>query len=309
MDPSRSNEYPEEKPPSYDRHLEESIPFASSSAEPPDPWRPRPASTGLDRPGPSNDLQRAVSAPATDVKEKPGPPASPEPPLSPGLLELPPEYMRQDPNDQIFRLEAPFISSASTDAGLMVPRFQLAQLRTSANKPYKLRLRRLTTAECRRLAVPGKGKESLVEFDNDLTLYLIANTHALFPWSLPEIEIRGCKARTLEGFVELKRTPTAHQFWQITKNEANDMLRPENQRKLEKYGYHANDEIKRELLFAGESVAVLSKETKWKDGSGILVATESKGTLRLAIDLPAERNDALIACWAAKCWIQGSIKW
>ncbi|KAL0941352.1 fumarylacetoacetate hydrolase [Colletotrichum truncatum] len=310
MSPSRLHDGQEqdEKPPSYDQHLAESTLIASSSVNPPDLWRSRAASVNLGRPGPSDDLQRAISAPARDGKENPGPSIDSQPTLDPGLLELPPEYMRQDPNDQVFLLQPPFISSAPTDAGPMVPRFQLAQLRTSTNKPYKLRLRRLTTNECRRLTVPGKEK-AFIEFDDDLTMYLIANTHALFPWSLPEIEIRGCKARTLPGFVELKKTATSYQFWHITRNEANDMLRPENQRRMEKYGYHAKDEIARELLFAGETVALLSKDTKWRDGNGVCVATESKGKMSFVVDLPAQMKDALLACWVSKCWLQGSLDW
>lgn len=149
----------------------------------------------------------------------------------------------------------------------------------------------------------SRWERASIKFDNDLTMYSMANTYALFPWSVPEIKMRGCKAHTSKGFVQLKRTPTAHQFWRITKNVANDTLRLENRRKLEKYGWHANNEIARDLIFTAESVSLLSRDNKWKDGKGVHVVTETRGLLALSLDLVAQRKDALLACWAAKCWL------
>ncbi|GJC89777.1 hypothetical protein ColLi_12615 [Colletotrichum liriopes] len=268
MEPASAGQKSRDEPPSYDRHLAESE------------QRPR----------------AGPSAPTRDVKEQPGP------------EETPPEYTRQDPNDNYYALQAPLVMSAATAAGPLVPRFHLSQLRTSTSQPYKLSMRRLTTSESRRLSLPDR-RAKRIAYDDDLTLYLIVDTHALFPWSSPEIEIRGCKARTLRGYVELKKTTTAYQFWHITRNVTNDMLRPENERRLAKYGYHADEELNRELLFAAESVALLSKHKRWKDGDGVCVAEETTGTLSLVVDLIPQRKDALLACWAARCWLSGSLNW
>ncbi|KZL82798.1 fumarylacetoacetate hydrolase [Colletotrichum incanum] len=294
MEPASAGQKLTDEPPSYDRHLADFGSNASSSFSPSDPWRP--TTVNLPLPGPGNTLERVSSAPTRDVKEQPS------------SEETPPEYTRQDPNDNYYALQAPLVLSAATATGALVPRYHLSQLRSSTNQPYKLSMRRLTTNESRRLSLPDR-RPKKVDYDDDLTLYLIVNTHALFPWSLPEIEIRGCKARTLQGHVELKKTTTAHQFWHITRNVTNDMLRPENERRLAKYGYHADEELSRELLFVAESVALLSKNKRWKDGDGVCVAEETAGTLSLVVDLTPQRKDALLACWAARCWLSGSLNW
>ncbi|KAF0324823.1 hypothetical protein GQ607_007994 [Colletotrichum asianum] len=131
---------PDEKTLSCDRHLTESIPIASSSAEPPDLWRPGAASANPSRPGPSNDLRRIILAPARGGNDRTeASTAFDKPPLNPGPLELPTEYMRQDPHDQVYRLHPPFISSAPTAESSMTLRCQLAQQRTRKNKPHELR--------------------------------------------------------------------------------------------------------------------------------------------------------------------------
>ncbi|GKT44726.1 uncharacterized protein ColSpa_04907 [Colletotrichum spaethianum] len=263
MDPIIADQEFTEESPSYDHCLAESVPIATSSSSPSDPWRPFANTPPLQ--GPGNTLERVFSAPARDIKEQPGP------------EEIPPEYTRQDPNDNHYALRAPFILSAATATGPLVPRFHLSQLRSGTNQPYKLSMRRLTTNESRRLSL-SESSAAKIDYDDDLTVYLIANTHALAAWASPDIEIKGCKARTLQGSVELKRTATAYQFWHVTKPFANDMLRPENERRLAKYGYHADEELNRELLFAAESVALLSKDRWWKDGDGVCVAEETKVT-------------------------------
>lgn len=203
---------------------------------PPDLSRPRAASANLSRPGPSYDHRRGSSAPARGGNERTEASiALHTPALNPGLLELPPDYMRPDPHDQVYRLHPPFISSTPTAESPMTTRFQLSQQRTGKNKPHELRLRRLSIKERRRVAMSGWEPAS-IKFKKDLTMYSIANTYASFPWSLPEIDIRRCKAHTLKRFVRLKRTPTTHQFWHITKNVVNDTLRPENRRNLENVG-------------------------------------------------------------------------
>ncbi|KAK2752280.1 fumarylacetoacetate hydrolase [Colletotrichum kahawae] len=241
---------PDEKPPSCDRHLTESTPLASSFADPPDLWRPRAASTNLSRPGPSNDLHRDISAPARGAMIVPRYRHLSIRHLSTrGCQRFHRSICAKNPPDQVFRLQPPFILHAPTVESPMTPRFQLAQQRTRKNKLHELRLRRLMKKDCRRVAVSGKEPAS-IRFDiNDLTIYLISNIYALFPWSSPEIDIKGCKADTLRCFIKLKRTPTAHQVWHITKNVASDTLRPENLRKLDKYGWHADNEIARDFLF------------------------------------------------------------
>ncbi|WYZ36837.1 hypothetical protein EsH8_II_000343 [Colletotrichum jinshuiense] len=295
MDTISAAKSAEEQPPSYDRHLLESTPIVSSSLHPPNLWRSSSETASL--PGPSS----AVSAPAADIKKQLRPDeALPE--------SIPPVYTRQDPHDRFFAFQAPLILSAPSESGPLVPRFHMTQLRSSTDKPYKLHLRRLTTNESRRLSMPKK-KAKIIDYDYDLTLYLILNDHALFPWASPEIAIRGCKARTLQGYVELKKTATSYQFWHITRNLANDMLKPENERKMIKYGYRADDELTRKLLFAAEQVELLSKDKKWKDDKGLCVAMETKGTLNLTADLDAQKKDALLACWVARCWLVGTLNW
>lgn len=68
------------------------------------------------------------------------------------------------------------------------------------------------------------------------------------------IEIRGCRASTLPGLVRLEKGSSLTagkwwKFWHLTRNKANDSLREENEKKMQKYGYHADEEWNRQVLF------------------------------------------------------------
>lgn len=72
---------------------------------------------------------------------------------------------------------------------------------------------------------------------------------------------------------------------------------------------HADNEIARNLLFTAESASLLPRDTQWKDVKGVHVPTEMRGLLTLAVDLTAQKKDALLTCWAAKYWLQEPVDW
>jgi len=81
----------------------------------------------------------------------------------------------------------------------------------------------------------------------------------------------------------------------MTRNEAGDSLKKENERKIQKYGYHARDEWHKNLLFAVQKF-------EWRDGTGSVVARETRDRFKIERVLSISERDTLITCWAAKRW-------
>jgi|SRR5579871_3401193 len=205
---------------------------------------------------------------------------SPQPSID---AELPPAYTAHDENVRSFHLDPPFIYATTTT---QVPRYHLFAEYTRSGKPDRLCIRRLLATESRRLSMSSiKGtKIPRIEYDEDITLYVIRHEH-----------IRGRQKGTLPGHVKLERGLGKCKFWHMTRNEAGDALKKENERKLQKHGYHARDEWHKNLLFAVQ-------KREWKDGTGSVVASETLDGFKMERVLNISERDALITCWIAKRW-------
>ncbi|EON64354.1 hypothetical protein W97_03585 [Coniosporium apollinis CBS 100218] len=158
-------------------------------------------------------------------------------------------------------------------------------------------------------------RDSAVAYDNEGTLYEAKNVSALGGWAgtsvAAGIEIRGCRASTLPGLIRLEKGSSLTagkwwKFWHLTRNKANDSLREENERKMQKYGYHADEEWNRELLYRAKAG---KGEVEWAGGNGRVVAVECGEAFRILGQLDGGMRDLLVACWAARCWSLGEMKW
>lgn len=285
---------------------------------------------------PAYELHRADSVviPASSVSSRePLAPADPNRPLDPAPkppgpdeAQSPPEYAIRDPDVRCFTLQAPFISAAplpsgSTASCLCTPRFQLSQLRSSLGKPYKLSMRRLTTTESRRASLAlssssgstetSRALQQRIDFDDDLTVYEVSNTNALHRFSnSANVQIRGCKARTLRGHIELadlsKRSGTCRFLHLTRKREA----APEAaQAKMRKYGYRPEDEWNKKLLFDVGAESAKTKTRQWKDDNGNVVAVECGGDMEFVADIDQRQKEALLACWCSRLWSLNQIEW
>ncbi|KAJ9654338.1 hypothetical protein H2201_009017 [Coniosporium apollinis] len=163
----------------------------------------------------------------------------------------------------------------------------------------------------------GGRRDSAVAYDNDGTLYEAKNVSALGGWAgaggAAGIEIRGCRASTLPGLVRLEKGSSLTagkwwKFWHLTRNKANDSLREENEKKMQKYGYHADEEWNRQVLFRANA-KLGRKDVEWCGGDGRVVAVESGEAFRILGQLDGLMRDLLVACWAARCWSSGEMKW
>ena len=206
--------------------------------------------------------------------------------LSPQLCpdaELPPAYSAHDENVTSFSLKAPYIYATTT---ANVPRYHLFAEYTRSGKPDRLCIRRLLRTESRRLSLSCiKGtKIPHIDYDQDTTLYIIRNEH-----------IRGRQKGTLPGHVKLERGMGKCKFWHMTRNEAGDALKKENERKIQKHGYHSRDEWHKNLLFAVQ-------KCEWRDRTGSVVARETRDGFTTERVLGISERDVLITCWAAKRW-------
>lgn len=219
---------------------------------------------------------------------------------------LPPSYARHDPGANAFILRTPFIyaTSSSTDT----PRYQIEQSLTRSGRPYKLHIRTLAPSEVRRLSLQGpSAPAALVSFDEDLVVYEVQNLGFI---GSSRVEIKGCRSKCLPGYVRVDSgIGRACKFWHMTRNEIRDSMRPENERRMQKYGYHSRDEWNRRLLYAVEGRRTILSNTdrthEWKDADGKTVAIEKEGKIEFTVELPSRYREALFACWVGKAWIAG----
>lgn len=219
-------------------------------------------------------------------------------PLTPQLspdAELPPAYTAHNENVTAFSLEFPFIYATSP---ALVPRYQLCAEFSRTGRPQKLQIRRLLITESRRLSSASRRLSTIsagsskskasdsagVEYDDDTTLYVIQNEM-----------IRGRRARTLPGHVKIDRGLGKCQFWHMTRNEAGDSLRKENEKKIQKHGYHSKDEWNKNLLYEVQ-------KSKWKTADGSDVAQERSDSLEIVKTIDITERDMLVTCWVSKRW-------
>lgn len=197
--------------------------------------------------------------------------------------ELPPAYSAHDENVTSFALNPPYIYATGTTD---VPRYHLFAEYTRSGKPDRLCIRRLLATESRRLSMSSiKGtKIPSIDYDQDITLYITQHEH-----------IRGRQKGTLPGHVKLERRMGKCKFWHMTRNEAGDALKKENERKIQKYGYHAKDEWHKNLLFSVQKHV-------WRDATGSVIASETRDGFKMERVLDICERDVLITCWAAKRW-------
>ncbi|KAJ9149340.1 hypothetical protein NKR23_g4221 [Pleurostoma richardsiae] len=332
-----------ERLPSYDESLE----------EPPSIERAEEAAAAEGKDGPLSAVN------SNDSADGAGPSSSPS------ALPPPPDYARYDPGATGFVLGAPFIYTTTG-----APRYQLQQRLTHAGKPYQLRIRPLLPSESRRLSVASAGAATttdggglagaslsrsfsasapfasldLVPYDDDTSLYMV---HSLGIVGSSRVEITGLRhSRTLPGHIRFDRSlllPAAAaaggacKFWHMTRNRARDSMREENQRRMQRRGYHAEEEWDRVLLFhaegggagavasglllghrRGSSSSSSSSSSRagrrWKDGRGAVLATEEEDGRRLELtqagrDAPQRTREALLACWIGRAWTSGILSW
>lgn len=229
--------------------------------------------------------------PEENEDEEPSVPAL-SPQLSPDA-ELPPAYTAHNENVAAFSLEFPFIYATSP---AVIPRYQLFAEYSRTGKPQKLQIRRLLINESRKMSsasrrlstvsatsAKSKASESL-EYDEDTTLYVIQNEM-----------IRGRRARTLPGHVQIDRGFGKCLFWHMTRNEEGDALRKENEKKIQKYGYHSKDEWHKNFLYEVQ-------KSKWRDKDGTVVANEDSDSLEIVKWLDVSERDMLVTCWASTRW-------
>lgn len=158
-----------------------------------------------------------------------------------------------------------------------------------------------------------------IEYDADATMYTITRLGVLGVGGVggrvgeAPLEIKGWRASTLPGSVHMVVQGRRCCFFHRMRNPANDMLRPENRRKMEKHGYHGEQEWTRTLLFAatrggrGEDGRKLQAE--WRDAEDKMVAREGDEAIAFEKILDPKLRDLLVSCWIARSWQAGTLKW
>jgi hypothetical protein len=224
----------------------------------------------------------------------------------------PPDYTAFDDTINSFELLAPLIHTRNNDSETR-PRYQLFQEFTKSGKPWRLKIRRLLPTESRRLSVPNAStsKARVVDYDDDTTLYIIEDLGALNPFKGQSVEIRGRRAKTLPGLIKLRDgggNVGNCEFWHMTRNAANNSLKKENEKKMQKYGYHADDEWKKKKLFSSNS-RLGRASVDWKNEEGKIVATEDGNAFDVMNGVDQRTKDALITCFIARRWASKRLNW
>jgi hypothetical protein len=145
---------------------------------------------------------------------------------------------------------------------------------------------------------------------------MIEDVGAVNPFKRHWVEIRGRRAKTLPGHIQFRYSGGDSgncTFWHMTRNPANDSLKKENEKKMKKYGYRADDEWNRKKLF-GCSLklrGLLRRPTviEWVDDEGKIVATEEGDMFNVVNEVDQNMRDALITCWTARRWKAGAMNW
>jgi hypothetical protein len=284
-------------------------------------YQPLPPLPGSERPpeySRAPPLSHSLSSPQVQLtalqRFLPGDCDDPPPFLEPTeAIFTPPEYTAFDENISLFELLVPLIYTRD-NYGEKRPRYQLFQEFTKSGKPWRLKIRRLLPTESRRLSVPNasSSKAQFVDYDDDTTLYAMEDVGALNIFKGQSVEIRGRRAKTLPGLIKFHNGGGASrrcEFWHMTKNAANDSLKKENEKKIQKYGYHADDEWKKKLLFSSSSRLGRTGKVDWKNEEGKTVATEDGNTFDIMSDVDQRTKDALITCFVARRWAFGRLSW
>ncbi|TID26729.1 fumarylacetoacetate hydrolase [Venturia nashicola] len=225
-----------------------------------------------------------------------------------------PEYTAFDETLGSFELRLPLIH-VRNNHGETRPRYQLSQELTKSGKPWRLKIRRVLPTESRHLSSPpnaSSSKARIVEYDDDTTLYLVEDHGALNKFKSRSVEIRGRRAKTLPGIIKVQsggRFTGSCDFLHMTKSLAKNSLKQETEERIQKYGYHANDDWEKKKLFS--TTSRLGRESKlgWKDGTGKIVATERGDVFEVMSGVDQKTKDALVTCFVAQRWASGKLRW
>lgn len=230
------------------------------------------------------------------------------PPAFSGLENGAPKYTAFDETIGAFELDVPLILARNSD-GATRPRYHLSQEFTKSSKPWRLKIRRLLPTESRHLSIPNtsSSRTRVIDYDDDTTLYIIEDQGALNPFKRRSVEIRGRRAKTISGIIKLQsggRSAGSCDFWHMTRNAAKNSSRVE---KMQKYGYHADDEWEKKKLYSSNSRLGTAKEIVWKNEHGKIVANEDGDAFEVMRDVDQKTKDALVTCFVARRWASGKL--
>ena len=127
-------------------------------------------------------------------------------------------------------------------------------------------------------------------------------------YDITSFEMRGHRASTLAGSIKLESGrellgPKWTRIYLYRKSARRDSLNPENEARMHKFGYHADDEWDKKLLFQ-------VKKGIWEVGEGRQVAREHEGEFEVVdLGLDGAKRDLLIACWLMKVWNGEGMRW
>ncbi|QDS70977.1 hypothetical protein FKW77_007410 [Venturia effusa] len=221
-----------------------------------------------------------------------------------------PGYTAIDETSGSFELLAPLIHVRSSN-GETRPRYHISQELTRSGKPWRLKIRRVLPTESRLLSSPTNtslSKVQAIDYDNDTTLYMIEDRGALSMFKSRSVEIRGRRANTLPGMINIDiggRYTGSCEYWHTKKKSANSLM---NGEKMQKYGYHASDDWKKTKLFS-TNFRLGTRKIGWKDKNGKTVALEEGGNFQVMSGLDQRTKDALITCFVAQKWASGKLNW
>jgi hypothetical protein len=219
-------------------------------------------------------------------------------------MEAPPVYTPFDELARAFSIAGSVINTISAGK-IERPHYQLKKQSSKSGKLWRLQIRRLLPSESRRLSI---STTSSVDFDVDTMLYEAENIGALYAFRKQQIHIRGRKAGTLQGHIELNpQGKEGFDYRHCTQPASKHWSREENIRKMHKWGYHADDEWEKRLLFTCRMTGRDgTMEWRYKDellDTVSVVAYEVNGELVLQKQVPERIRDVLVTCWAVKNWV------
>jgi hypothetical protein len=183
-----------------------------------------------------------------------------------------------------------------------------------------MHIRRLMPTESRRFSVPNLdavASPRTIEYDEEGTMYTMTRLDNMWGKTAEKTyEMRGLRSSTLGGIVTVEAGKSVLgkkwvKVWHATKSRRKDSLNPENEERLQKYGYHAEDEWERVCLW---TVRVKKGVALWIDGEGRRVAMEEQGSeaegkrFEVVGVEEAWKRDLMVACWVMKVWM-GGLRW
>ncbi|KAF2648188.1 hypothetical protein K491DRAFT_699099 [Lophiostoma macrostomum CBS 122681] len=238
-------------------------------------------------------------------------------------FDMPPSYSACDTLASSFRLHGPLIYATKTST---TPRYQLLQEFSRRGEPRRLHIRRLMPTESRRCSLPTlprtltRRSTSDIPYDEEATMYTMTRFDNLWD-KTSSYEMRGLRSSTLGGIVVVEKGKSVLggrwvKIWQKTRNRRNDSLNPENEDRLNRYGYQPEEEWDKNCLFTVKG----GKKRKgvgvwnWSDGEGRRAGVEEDGGLdgeRRFEVLGVQdgwKKDLMVACWVMKVWM-GGLRW